>query len=120
MRHIFLYIILSFGLAINANPKLRFSFVTPSIVRVQWDQDGKFQNNNTGICVYSPQNVKVAQTETAEQLVLRSSVLTVIMDKQTGSLTFKDKQSNVILDLNLHDMQMTVLFLSKAKKLRQG
>lgn len=23
-------------------------------------------------------------------------------------------------DLNLHDMQMTVLFLSKAKKLRQG
>ena len=68
MRYIFFYIILSFGLAINANPKLRFSFVTPSIVRVQWDPEGKFQNNNTGICVYSPQNVKVEQTETAEQI----------------------------------------------------
>lgn len=100
MRYIFFYIILSFGLAINANPKLRFSFVTPSIVRVQWDPEGKFQNNNTGICVYSPQNVKVEQSETAEQIVLRSSLLTVIMDKQTGSLTFKDKQSNVILDSN--------------------
>lgn len=97
MRHIFLYIILSFGLAINANPKLRFSFVTPSIVRVQWNPDGKYQGNNTGVCVYSPQNVEVEKTETAEKVVLSSSQLTVIMDKRTGDLTFQDKKGNEIL-----------------------
>lgn len=92
-------------MAISATPKLRFYFVTPSIVRVQWDAEGKFVNNNTGICVYSPQNVKVKKEENGKEVILRSSELTVRMDLKTGSLTFEDKAQKPILTSPGHSLK---------------
>ena len=37
----------------------KVTFVTPSIVRVQWSPKGEVRGNETGVCIYEPKQVKV-------------------------------------------------------------
>lgn len=74
------------------------SFVTPSIVRVQWAVDGQdLQDNGTGVCVYSPQDVKVKVKSSGNVVTMKSSELIVTMDGQTKALTFVDRKTGQVL-----------------------
>lgn len=72
-------------------------FITPSIVRVQWSPTGIAADNATGVCVYTPEEVRVKCKETDSAIVLRSSELTVSIDKGTGALTYSDPHTGDIL-----------------------
>ena len=77
LKTIILSVFLGIGLAAFADPVLRINFITPSIVRVQWSNDGTLQENNTGACVYTNQSVKVEKTENGDEIIFRSSELTI-------------------------------------------
>lgn len=72
-------------------------FITPSIMRVQWSPIGIAADNTTGVCVYTPEEVRVKCKETDSAIVLRSSELTVSIDKETGALTYSDPHTGDIL-----------------------
>lgn len=73
------------------------TFVTPSIVRVQWVAQGVPQDNGTGVCIYPHEKVKVKTKCTESQCVYRTSQLVVELNRRTGALTFKDAQSGDVL-----------------------
>ncbi len=98
LKTIILSVFLGIGLAAFADPVLRINFITPSIVRVQWSNDGTLQENNTGACVYTNQSVKVEKTENGDEIIFRSSELTVRYSKTTNGISFEDKDENVILN----------------------
>lgn len=77
--------------------EVKVSFVTPSIVRVQWDQTGRFEGNNTGSCVYLAEEVSVSQNKTDQFEEFVSSQLIVRVDSKTQAVTFIDKQSGKTL-----------------------
>ena len=56
---------------------VKVTFVTPSIVRVQWSPDGRLPGNATGVCVYSPRKVAVRETTAGGCRTLLSSALKV-------------------------------------------
>lgn len=68
-------------------------FITPEIVRVRWTTDNEPTDNGTGVCVYERKDVKVKRKETTENCILTSSALTVMIDKTSGAVTFKDKKT---------------------------
>ncbi len=72
-------------------------FITPEIVRVRWTTDNEPTDNGTGVCVYERKDVKVKRKETTENCILTSSALTVMIDKTSGAVTFKDKKTGKIL-----------------------
>ena len=83
--------------AVDTRPNLQF--VTPSIVRVQWSADGKLHRNNTGVCIYTPQQVKVKVINKDRKVFFITSELIVEIDKKTKALTFRDrKNGNVLLE----------------------
>ncbi|MCH4183084.1 MAG: DUF4968 domain-containing protein [Prevotella sp.] len=83
--------------AMDARPHLQF--VTPSIVRVQWAADGKLHRNNTGVCIYTPQQVKVKVIDKDSKVFFITSELIVEMDKKTKALAFRDRNTgNVLLE----------------------
>ena len=98
LRTFILSLFLGIGLATFADPVLRISFVTPSIVRVQWSTSTPLQDNGTGACVYANQDVKVERVEKDDEIVFRSSELTVRYSKTTNGISFEDKDENVILN----------------------
>ena len=98
LKTIILSVFLGIGLAAFADPVLRINFITPSIVRVQWSNDGTLQENNTGACVYTNQSVKVEKTENGDEIIFQSSELTVRYSKTTNGISFEDKDENVILN----------------------
>ena len=98
LRTFILSLFLGIGLATFADPVLRISFITPSIVRVQWSTSTPLQDNGTGACVYANQNVKVERVEQDDEIVFRSSELTVRYSKTTNGISFEDKDENVILN----------------------
>ncbi len=69
-------------------PKL--SFVTPSIVRVQWSVEDSLRDNLTGATVYGDSCFTVKTDCRDDKLVYATSELVVEMDKATGALLFKD------------------------------
>ena len=86
-----------FGVSL-ASPNLRISFITPSIVRVQWSNDGTLQENNTGACVYTNQNVRVEKTEKDDEIIFRSSELTIRYSKTSNGIIFEDKDDKILLN----------------------
>ena len=80
-------------LSVAANVLPRVSFVSPSIVRVQWVPAGELVGNGTTVCVYEPQQVRVEVTEREGVTAYRTSELTVLMDGATGALTFVDRRT---------------------------
>ena len=97
-KTIILSVFLGIGLATFADPVLRINFITPSIVRVQWSNDGTLQENNTGACVYTNQSVKVEKTENGDEIIFRSSELTIKYSKTNNGIIFEDKDKNIILN----------------------
>ena len=98
LKTIILSVFLGIGLAAFADPVLRINFITPSIVRVQWSNDGSLQENNTGACVYTNQSVKVEKTENGDEIIFRSSELTIRYSKTSNGISFEDKEENIILN----------------------
>lgn len=72
-------------------------FVTPSIVRVRWAADGSVCDNHTGVCVYSPERVKVSTRRTDSITRYTSNELIVEMNNNSGALTFRDRKTKQIL-----------------------
>lgn len=105
LRTFILSLFLGIGLATFADPVLRISFVTPSIVRVQWSTSTPLQDNGTGACVYANQDVKVERVEKDDEIVFRSSELTVRYSKTTNGISFEDKDENVILNQIPHSLK---------------
>lgn len=76
---------------------VKVDFVTDKIVRIQWANDGNFRSNNTGVCVYTPQNVKVKTKKSDSQTVLHSAELQVIIDNKSQSVKFVDSKTGKVL-----------------------
>ena len=98
LKTIILSVFLGIGLAAFADPVLRINFITPSIVRVQWSNDGSLQENNTGACVYTNQNVRVEKTEKDDEIIFRSSELTIRYSKTSNGIIFEDKDDKILLN----------------------
>ncbi len=79
--------------AATLTAQTRVDFVTPSIVRVRWSASGELKGNDTGVCTWQPQQVKVLEKETATGRTYTSEVLTVEVDQRTGAVTFRDRQT---------------------------
>ena len=86
----------------NHPPKI--TFMTPSIVRVQWSIDSILEDNNTGICVYKPESVVVRIVKTDSSTVFMSPELSVEMMEDTYSLSFKDHKGVTTILRERHDM----------------
>ena len=97
-KTIILCLFLGIGLATFADPVLRISFITPSIARVQWSNDGTLQENNTGACVYTNQSVRVEKTEKDDEIIFRSSELTIRYSKTSNGIIFEDKDDKILLN----------------------
>lgn len=91
-----LFLILLSSSALRA-ADVKVTFVTPSIVRVQWSPDGQLPGNATGVCIYSPHQVAVRQTRENGCRVLRSSLLKVSVDLKTTAITFTDRKTGRVL-----------------------
>lgn len=88
--------LLTLSFAISAREMPKVSFVSPSIVRIQWAPDSAASllsdaANRTGACIYSPQQVDVTVTETPQAIIYSSPALSVIADRATSALTFIDR-----------------------------
>ncbi len=79
----------------NVQPKV--TFVTPSIVRVQWAPEGELKGNETTVCIYEQENVKVKTKVQKGKTIYRTDELIVEMDNHTGALTFTDRKSGKLL-----------------------
>ena len=88
------------ALSLKADKLPKIQFVTPSVVRIQWSEDGNTPSNHTGICVYMPQHVNVKIKETSDKIIYRSSELTVELDKSSTALSFYDKNRHLLLSEN--------------------
>ena len=64
-RIAFAALVLAMSVCGRASEQPRLTFVTPSIVRVQWNAHGVAfdEGNGTGVCIYEPQEVKVARKQ---------------------------------------------------------
>ena len=97
-KTIIICLFLGIGLATFADPVLRISFITPSIARVQWSNNGTLQENNTGACVYTNQSVRVEKTEKDDEIIFRSSELTIRYSKTSNGIIFEDKNDKILLN----------------------
>lgn len=87
----------SFVLHLFADVQPKVTFVTPSIVRVQWSPSGELSSNGTTICIYEPQKVKVSEKTRDGKTTYRTDELIVEVNHETGSLIFSDRKSGKIL-----------------------
>lgn len=76
---------------------VKVDFVTNSIVRIQWAHDGNIEANNTGACVYKPEDVKVATKKTKQQITYSSQELKVVVDRKTQSVSFFNARTGKVL-----------------------
>lgn len=65
---------------------VKVEFITPAIVRVQWSADGSLPGNGTGACIYQRQKE-----------ISKSKELAVEVDRQSGAVTFIDRQTGKTL-----------------------
>lgn len=98
VRRIALYTLLaSLSSPIMADNMPTLTFVTPSIVRVQWSPGGITTSNATGVCTYTIQPVKTSRKESKSTITYRSKDLRVEIDRTSGALTFLDARTGRIL-----------------------
>lgn len=81
--------------AFGSQPKV--TFVTPSVVRVQWAPGSEVTDNSTGCCVWSPQIVATDTIAGKGKKTLLSSELAVEIDDVTGALTFRDRKTGRVI-----------------------
>ena len=82
--------LLSYTFALHSMGEVlpKVTFVTPSIVRVQWSPKGEVSGNETGVCIYEPKQVKVSTKQRDGKTVYRTEELVVEVEHVTGALTF--------------------------------
>ena len=85
------------SLACMGNTHLKISFITPDIVRVQWDPFSRFVSNGTGICIYNPEHVDVSVTEDSLVTSYQSSNLKVDVSKVNDAVSFRDAKTNRLI-----------------------
>ena len=90
---LFILIVCSFALQLKGNVYPKVTFVTPSIVRVQWSPTGTVSGNGTTVCIYQSDEVKVNTKIRGNKTIYQTKDLIVEMSHETGALTFIDKQS---------------------------
>ena len=88
---VLLAFVLSLQVAAHVQP--RVTFVTSSIVRVQWSSIEQLTGNGTAVCVYEPQKVKVSEHTRRGITTYRTSELIVELNHNTGSLRFVDRHT---------------------------
>ncbi|MBQ7156241.1 MAG: DUF5110 domain-containing protein [Bacteroidaceae bacterium] len=79
--------------------QLSVTFVTPTIVHVEYSADGEWHKSTTGVCVERKSaNVAVKTTNVGKETVrLTSDSLVVDIDTKVGALTFKDRKTGKVL-----------------------
>ncbi|MDE6267550.1 MAG: alpha-glucosidase, partial [Muribaculaceae bacterium] len=97
-----LTLLAAMNLPLQAREIPRVTFVTPSIVRVQWAPDTAAAllsdaGNRTGATVYTPQQVDVTVSETPSSITWSSPLLSVSADRATSALTFTDLATGRVL-----------------------
>ena len=75
----------------------RIRFITPSIARIQWDANGNYEGNHTGVCVYPQKKVPVKVIETDTAIIYRSSELTVEVVKPSLAVVFREPKSGRVI-----------------------
>lgn len=85
------------ALQVGAQVKPKVTFVTPSVVRVQWNPSGDVNGNGTTVCVYEPQKVKVSEKTRDGKTVYRTDELVVELSHETMALTFIDRKTGKTL-----------------------
>lgn len=111
-RYTLLAIILSLPTLAWGESKLQVDFITPSIARVQWSPTGAIMSNETGVCIYTPQEVEVKREESAGQITLSTADLIVQIDKAKQRVSFVDPQNgHTILSealVNAHESHLEI------------
>ena len=98
MKKIFSFIgVCALALNVLAEKLPKVTFVSPSIVRVQWTPVGELTGNGTTVCVYETQKVKVNKKEKDGKTLYRTTELMVEMDHTTSALTFVDGKTGKVL-----------------------
>ena len=101
---VLLAFVLSLQVAAHVQP--RVTFVTSSIVRVQWSSIEQLTGNGTAVCVYEPQKVKVSEHTRRGITTYRTSELIVELNHNTGSLRFVDRHTGrTLLNESTHPRQ---------------
>lgn len=79
--------------------RLKVEFINPSAVRVQYVPQGELTDNGTIVCLprEGGQEVAFRLSEKADRIVMKSSQLTVEIDRTTGALCYKDPRGTVLL-----------------------
>lgn len=80
-----------------ANKQPKVTFITPSIVRVQWSPSGEMNSNGTGVCIYTPKIVKVNTKSVSGKTIYRSKDLQVEVNDVSGAITFLDRKGQRVL-----------------------
>lgn len=89
--------LLMLALAVCASAGPVIDFVSSRIVRVRWSPDGNRIGNNTGACVYKPEDVKVDIQDEGGYVSYSSPELIVTVDKTTEAISFIDRNSGKVL-----------------------
>lgn len=81
--------------------QLKVEFVNPEVVRVQYVPKGNLKNNGTDICVPRKES-KVAFniSDKNKVVVIKSKVLTVVVDKVTGAIQYLTAKGKNLLKEN--------------------
>ncbi len=72
-------------------------FITPTIVRVRWNPEGKLADNATGACVYPAPTVNVREEKTDGLVRMMSDSLIVEIPEGEGGLRFIDRATGKVL-----------------------
>lgn len=97
MKHLILPLLLLFT-TVGAFAELRVTFVAPDIARVQYSASAVTpEANNTGVCVYTPEKVKVKDQTRDGKRTLTTDALVVEIDLKNDALTFRDRKTGRVL-----------------------
>jgi alpha-D-xyloside xylohydrolase len=82
----------------NASINVKAQFYTDNIVRViKWDKKGSPEKNSLSVIQKSMPILNVAVEENKTEVVLKSSELTVTIDKKTGNIYYFSSEGNPLL-----------------------
>ena len=80
---------------------LRVEFITPDIVRLRYTEELTFLGNGTDVCVpRSPHIVKCNWTRNEDDYILQSDSLTVLINRKTGSVTYRENDGRLLFQEN--------------------
>jgi alpha-D-xyloside xylohydrolase len=81
-----------------ANGRLRIDVISPSIFRVRYTLDEKFGEKPSFMVLTQPDaEVEVSQLEDAQCIFIRTSQLTLQIDKLTGAFTWRDSKAEILV-----------------------